>query len=89
AQFWQYMTKNIQSILSECAFDKASFSRFDRKEFDIMLMNEKKTSRYGKGFIAYLNTVVVLALRKIFSQQAQYKPFFHIFDTPLLGLDEG
>lgn len=89
AQFWQYMTKNVQSILAECAFDKASFSRFDRKEFDIMLMNEKKIARYGKGFIAYLNTVVVLALRKIFSQQSQYKPFFYIFDTPLLGLDEG
>ena len=83
------MTKNIQSILKQCSFEKYGFSRFDSKEFDIEIMGENKINRYGKGYISYLNTVVVLALRKFFFEQAKFKPIFHIIDTPLLGLDEG
>lgn len=89
SQFWHGMTKNIQSILKQCSFEKYGFSRFDSKEFDIEIMGENKINRYGKGYISYLNTVVVLALRKLFFEQAKFKPFFHIIDTPLLGLDEG
>ncbi|HFI2439493.1 TPA: hypothetical protein ACGO54_000166 [Streptococcus suis] len=87
--FWSEMTANIKTILQECTFDKATFARFDRSLFDITVSGEQKNDKYGKGFIAFLNTVVVLALRKYFNEHAVYKPFFHIIDTPLLGLDEG
>ncbi|MDG3181368.1 AAA family ATPase [Streptococcus suis] len=89
SSFWTEMTKNLKEILTICSFDKATFTRFDRKDFDITVAGIKKKDKYGKGYIAYLNTVTVLALRKIFYQKAKYRPFFHIFDTPLLGLDEG
>lgn len=58
-------------------------------DFDIEVNGGKKATKHGKGYRAFLNTVVALMFRKYLCNDAKYNPGLLIIDTPLLGLDQG
>lgn len=88
SSFENELSTIIKDILKSCNLPKYETARFNLKSFDIEINNDQKNAN-GKGFTAFYNTVLVLALRKYLYDKANIKPFFFIIDTPLLGLDVG
>ena len=78
-----------KEILEECNYENLTSARFSLSDFDIEVNGGKKATNHGKGYCAFLNTIVVLMFRKYFATSAKYNPGLLIIDTPLLGLDQG
>ena len=86
--FIEDLTKDIKSILKSCGHPKYDSAFFSFKSFDIEINGNSKATN-GKGFTAFYNTIMLLAIRKYLYDNARIKPSFYIIDTPLLGLDVG
>lgn len=87
--FLSAMDTLAKDILAECNYENLTSARFNLSDFDIEVNGGKKATNHGKGYCAFLNTVVVLMFRKYFATKAKYNPGLLIIDTPLLGLDQG
>lgn len=87
--FLSGMDNLAKEILEECNYENLTSARFNLSDFDIEVNGGKKSTNHGKGYCAFLNTVVVLMFRKYFATKAKYNPGLLIIDTPLLGLDQG
>jgi hypothetical protein len=78
-----------KSILEECSYENLTSARFNLADFDIEVNGGKKSTTHGKGYRAFLNTIVALMFRRYLANDAKYNPGVLIIDTPLLGLDQG
>ena len=87
--FMSVMDVLATDILTECNYENLTSARFNLSDFDIEVNGGKKSTNHGKGYRAFLNTIVVLMFRKYFATNAKYSPGLLIIDTPLLGLDQG
>lgn len=87
--FQSKMTEYAVEILSECNYENLTSARFDISVFDIEVNGESKENSNGKGYRAFLNTVVILMFRKYLFKYAKFDPQMFIIDTPLHGFDEG
>lgn len=86
ASFFSEMSQNCQDVLIACGYPETRAVTFSREDFDIRVGGKRKRS-HGKGYRAFLNSVVAMALRKYIHDHAAHKPFVMIIDTPVLGLD--
>ena len=86
-EFQTTVSEDMDSILRECQYLNLTGARFNLSSFDIEINGETKAS-HGKRYYSYLNTVVTLAFRNYFHDQAKYNADFLIIDTPLHGFDE-
>lgn len=87
--FQSVMTEYAMQILRECNYENLTSARFDMSIFDIEVNGESKENSNGKGYRAYLNSVVILMFRKYLYKYAKFDPRMFIIDTPLHGFDEG
>lgn len=87
--FLATMDSYAKNILEECNYENLTSARFNLTDFDIEVNGGKKSTRHGKGYRAFLNTVSALMFRKYLSKDAKYNTGLLIIDTPLLGLDQG
>lgn len=78
----------MHSILKKCDYSDLENVRFDLKNFEIEINGIQKSDNHGKGYRAFLNTVVNLAFREYMFENAVYSSWLDIIDTPFLGLDE-
>ncbi|MDX5069334.1 hypothetical protein SD948_09220 [Lactobacillus paragasseri] len=78
----------VHSILKKCDYSDLENVRFDLKNFEIEINGIQKSDNHGKGYRAFLNTVVNLAFREYLFENAVYSSWLDIIDTPFLGLDE-
>ncbi|MDB6227488.1 AAA family ATPase [Lactobacillus amylovorus] len=78
----------IRTILIECDYSSLENVRFDIKNFEIEINGIQKSDNHGKGYRAFLNTVVNLAFREYMYENAMYSSWLDIIDTPFLGLEE-
>lgn len=83
------MSEYAQSILAECHYSDLLKATFNFSNFDIMVNGEDKGTSHGKGYRSYLNTVMILMLRKYLANFAKFDPHTFIIDTPLHGFDDG
>lgn len=79
----------IKDILAECNYKDLTSTRFNLSDFDIKVNGGTKSTNHGKGYCAFLNTVVVLMFRKYFATNAKYKSGLLIIYTPMFGLVQG
>lgn len=86
--FQTTMTQYAEEILQECRYEGFTCARFNVTTFDIEVNGQEKKT-FGKGYRAYLNTVVALMFRRYLANHAMYGPRLLIIDTPLHGLDDG
>ena len=84
--FYSDMTRYLQEILAETQFAGAQQAIFDSADFDIKIGHRAKRS-HGKGYRAFFNTIVVLALRRYIHEHAIHQPSIVVLDTPTLGLE--
>lgn len=87
--FLETMNTYAMEILSECQYEDLLSARFNLQDFDIEVNGKKKSTNHGKGYRAYLNTIVALMFRRYLHEHAKYDPGILMIDTPLLGLDQG
>lgn len=88
ADFSKVMTDYANEMLKECKYENLAKASFDMSTFDLKVNGDDKKT-HGKGYRAYLNTVLVLMFRRYLYEHAKYNPSFFMIDTPLHGFDEG
>ncbi|WP_040408019.1 AAA family ATPase [Allofustis seminis] len=86
-EFFRNMSTILETNLEKCSFPHLSSARFDKTTFDVVINGEPKSSQ-GKGYRAYLNSIVSLSMLEYLDINARYPIPLFIVDTPLLGLDE-
>lgn len=77
------------SILQDCRYEGLNIAHFNMGTFDLEVNGLKKEISHGKGYWAFINTVLGLTFRQYLHEEARYKPGLFVVDTPLLGLDQG
>lgn len=87
--FVSEMSEYAYDILQECCYYGLLQARFNLKTFDIDINGEEKGVSHGKGYRSYINTVMIMMLRKYMAINARYNPRCFIIDTPLHGFDDG
>lgn len=83
------MSEYANIILKECCYSNLLHAHFNFNNFDIEVNGEDKSTSHGKGYRSYLNTVMIMMLRKYLAINAKYDPHIFIIDTPLHGFDDG
>lgn len=79
----EYLTK----ILKLSRYENFSSAYFSPNTFDI-IVNGKAKEAFGKGYRAFLNTVLAIALMEYLAEYGKYAPGFLIIDSPILSLKE-
>lgn len=77
----------LNRILEACKFDGYSSAYFDSSSFDIFINGTPKDT-YGKGYRAFLNTVLAISLMEYLTDKGKYAPELLIIDSPILSLKE-
>ncbi|MCD4557330.1 ATP-binding protein [Schaalia sp. lx-100] len=85
--FEQAFSTYLRDILHECAYVGSEKAGLDLDSFDIKIGAKGKAS-HGKGYRAFFNFIMLMALRRYLKDHAVYKPGFVIIDTPTLGLEQ-
>lgn len=86
SHFYSEMSRYLREILGQMNYADAEKATFDANDFDLRIGGKAKRS-HGKGYRAFFNTVVLLALRRYIHEHANHKPSVVVLDTPTLGLE--
>lgn len=79
--------KHIEGVLRACKYDGLGSARLASGKFDVCV-NEKEKSTFGKGYRAFLNTALALALLEYLAESGRYSPGLLLVDSPILSLKE-
>lgn len=82
--FNEYML-TLQEILKKCKYKNFNTVNFDEKKLD-MIINGRQKSSNGKGYKAFYNSVMLIALSKLIFEKGIFKPNILILDSPILPL---
>lgn len=77
------------AILEHCQYEGLNTAHFNMGTFDLEVNGTIKSVSHGKGYWAFINTILGLTFRQYLHESAIYKPGLFVVDTPLLGLDQG
>ena len=83
----QPLEKHLTEILQLCHYDNYRGSRFDVDSCDVVVNGSDKLSQ-GKGFRAFLNSVMALAVQEMLSDYDLHKTNLLVMDSPILSLKE-
>lgn len=91
AQMSEYMTstlsKHLETILKACNYYNFVGARFDESLCDVVVNGSDKMSQ-GKGFRAFLNAVMAIAVQEWLDDCNLYSPHLLVMDSPILSLKE-
>lgn len=85
--FINEFNNDIRLFLENCKYDNLFSVAFDKSTMDIIINGKKKSSN-GKGYNAYLNSVIAIVLSRYLESHAKYSPDFLVLDSPILSLKE-
>lgn len=85
--FEKEMSKIFNEILIACKYEDYVSAKFSIKNFDI-IVNGKEKENFGKGYRAFLNVTVAIAMREYICQNGIYPPRLFVVDSPLLSLKQ-
>lgn len=83
------MNEYAYNILEECQYQGLNTVHFNLGKFDLEVNGQRKSESHGKGYRAFINTVLGLVFRRYYINDAVYNPGLLMVDSPLLGLDQG
>jgi hypothetical protein len=87
SEFITNVSDNLYKVLYHLNFEDLVTARLDRSSMDA-IVNGVIKSEYGKGYRAFLNTVLSLVLLTYLQENGVYTPGFAIYDSPILSLKE-
>lgn len=79
--------KLVFDILTQCEFDGLENAIFSFSKFDVKI-NGKDKFRYGQGYRAFINTVVLLAIHEYMHRKGAFNLGMLTIDSPTLTLKE-
>lgn len=77
----------LKNLLEECNYQNFTGARFDSDDYDVVVNGHLKKSQ-GKGFRAFLNTILAIAIQNCLEQYSKYQPGLLVVDSPILSLKE-
>lgn len=83
----QPLERHLTEILQLCHYDNYRGSRFDVDSCDVVVNGSEKLSQ-GKGFRAFLNSVMALAVQEVLNDYNLHKTNLLVMDSPILSLKE-
>lgn len=81
------LTKLLVKILKATNYDNFLGARFDESLCDVVVNGADKMSQ-GKGFRAFLNAVMAIAVQEWLEEYNLYRPYLLVMDSPILSLKE-
>ncbi|MGL4333136.1 MAG: hypothetical protein ACRCSR_10170 [Bacteroidales bacterium] len=84
---WAALSEDFGTMVSNCAYPGHPVSRIDIDTMDAVVGGKFKKNQ-GKGYRAFLNTIMMFNLMKYFEKNATYAPRMLILDSPILSLKE-
>ncbi|MEF9839652.1 MAG: AAA family ATPase [Lachnospiraceae bacterium] len=84
---WAALSEDFGTMVSNCAYPGHPVSRIDIDTMDAVVGGKFKKNQ-GKGYRAFLNTIMLFNLMKYFEKNATYAPRMLILDSPILSLKE-
>ena len=88
-EFLEKVDNYLVEILTECKYEGLLTAQFLLETFDVVINGKRKATTRGKGFRAFLNTVLALVIRKYLAENGIYSPGLLIVDSPLVPLKQG
>ena len=85
--FIETISKDIKTLLDKSHYDNLLTAVFDKSTMDVVVNGKAKRSN-GKGYCAFLNTTVALALARYMIESAKYAPGLLVLDSPILSFKE-
>ena len=73
--------------MEECNYQNFTGARFDSDDYDVVVNGHLKKSQ-GKGFRAFLNTILAIAVQNCLAEYDKYQPGLLVVDSPILSLKE-
>ncbi len=77
----------LKNLLEECNYQNFTGARFDSDDYDVVVNGHLKRSQ-GKGFRAFLNTILAIAVQNCLDEFNRYRPGLLVVDSPILSLKE-
>lgn len=77
----------LNRVLEVCQYDGFSSAYFNLSSFDVVV-NGKAKETFGKGYRAFLNTVLSIVLMEYLAERGKYAPRLLLVDSPILSLKE-
>lgn len=85
--FTSMLETELKQLLKECNYKNYTGSRFDTGDYDVVVNGHLKRSQ-GKGFRAFLNTLLAIAIQNCLFNYGLHIPRIFVVDSPILSLKE-
>lgn len=85
--FKELLDTEVDELLKYCNYQNYLDSYFDIDSYDIVVNGHEKKSQ-GKGFRAFLNTILAVAMENCLEKMGHYHPTLFVVDSPILSLKE-
>lgn len=87
SSIWDKYSDIFNEAVAKCAYPGYLTAHMNISTLDAVV-NGKQKRNEGKGFRAFLNTLVLFSLMKLLESEAKYRPALLILDSPILSLKE-
>lgn len=84
---WKELSDNLNVMIKECGYPNQPESRLNIDTVDVVVGRKFKKDE-GKGYRAFLNTIMLFNLMKYLESHAKYASHLLILDSPILSLKE-
>ena len=84
---WKKLSDNINRMIKECAYTGKPDSYLSIDTADVVVGGRHKKNQ-GKGYRAFLNTIMLFNLMKYLESDGKYASHLLILDSPILSLKE-
>lgn len=85
--FHEKLDRILKELLEVCNYQRFAGVRFDSDDYDVVVNGHLKKSQ-GKGFRAFLNTILAIAMQICLDEYDKYKTQMLVVDSPILSLKE-
>lgn len=87
SELFKIWSDEFSVAVKECGYPNYSVASISRDSFDAVV-NGKQKRNEGKGYRAFLNTVMAFNLMKFLEKHGKYAPKMLFLDSPILSLKE-
>ena len=87
ADKWKKWSDTFAEIVEACHYPNFSSARIAKNTYDAIVNGKHKASE-GKGYRAFLNSIILFSLMKTLEEEGTYRSGILILDSPILTLKE-
>ena len=87
SEMWKKLNENFEFMVKECNYPGNPVARISIDTMDAVVNNKAKKDE-GKGYRAFLNTIMLFNLMKFLEVNGKYPFRFLFLDSPILSLKE-